>query len=118
MGTLRRPNHVNGGDSFIISPDYPNQYPDDIVCNWNISVPCQGVKDISDRDLPGIRIDFDIFQLKSRDALDIKIGKQLIRRLQGKGIQQPYITNKEHHVEYEIITLLNLKINVDFGNWQ
>ena len=91
--TVRGPGDGTGGTTFLTSPDYPNLYPENTKCHWNISVPCRGIVSIAN--LPMIKIDFDLFQLRpNQDELDIKRGTRLIRRIQGRQIPAPFISEE------------------------
>ena len=94
-GTINGPKHTsNHGKTLIKSPNYPKPYPDDVVCRWNITVPCGS--DIATEELPGIRIIFDSFHLKTTtDYLDIKEDGRVIRTMQGYKTPAPFISKQK-----------------------
>ena len=78
------------------TPNYPSSYPNNMVCQWNISVPCQSPGTPQSK-LANIRIDFDIFQLNSnRDELDIKKGNTLLKSFKGDKLPNPFISRAQN----------------------
>lgn len=45
---------IEGTNGVITSPDYPTEYPDNLACQWNITVP----------DIFRVKIKFEDFQLE------------------------------------------------------
>ena len=101
VNTVQNPSNFGSGSTIIKSPKYPQPYPNNIECFWNISVPCQGTVPTSN--LPGIKITFDKFLLKSNeDILEIKMGNWLVHSIRGKEQPQPMFF-REQYVEYELL---------------
>lgn len=95
--TVRNPGHFTASSTFITSPNYPKPYSDNTECFWNVSVPCQGM--VPTKDLPEIKVLFDIFRLNSRDdVLEVKIGNWLLRSIRGNEIPKPMFF-KEQYIE-------------------
>ena len=93
--TVQNPGHFTYGSTYIKSPNYPQPYPDNTECFWNISVPCQGTVPI--KDLPGIKMSFDTFQLNSNDdVLEIKQGSWLLHTLRTNEKTQPMLFREQH----------------------
>ena len=103
--TVRNPSNFGSGSTIIKSPKYPQPYPNNIECFWNISVPCQGRLPASN--LPGIKMVFDKFRLKSNDdVLEIKMGSWLLHSIRGNEHPQPMFF-REHYIEYESFRFCN-----------
>ena len=94
-GTINGPKHTsNHRKTLIESPNYPKPYPDNVVCRWNITVPCGSY--ISTEELPGIRIIFDSFQLRTTtDHLDIKENGRVVKTMQGYDKPEPFISKQK-----------------------